>query len=198
MGADCRMYSDPEYRKLDNIEFINWPSYKGEKTVSQMALRVITENKISKNQNIGGSSFGGIVASEIAQQLPVNKLILIGSTTTSARVNNLLKSLSNFSNHAPVKLVQFLVGKAPMSYNNALLKMFEETDPNFIKNMSKAIFEWSGNINPGCELCVIHGMYDKVIKPPKEPVTLIKGGHLIAMTHPKEVSSFLKNTLIIQ
>ena len=191
MGADSRMYSHVEYEKLNSTIFLNWPSYKGEISLPQLAVRIIQENNIVENSNIGGSSLGGMVASEIAKQIKINKLILIGSSNIPDRVNYLLKSLSNFSKYAPIKLVQFLIGKTPALNGNELMKMFEEADHKFIRNMCKAIFEWRGNPVPDSKVYAIHGIHDKVIYPPKDNVTLINGGHLIAMTHPKEVTLFL-------
>ena len=191
MGADSRMYSHPSYQTLKNVKFINWPSYKNEQSITQLASRIIIEHNISKNQNIGGSSLGGIVACEITKQINVNSLFLIGSTQSPANINISLKKLSNFSKYAPIKLIQFLAGKTSVYTGNIVLEMFNEANHNFIKNMSKAIFEWSGNMLPNCKVYAIHGKHDTVIRPPKGDVTLINGGHLIAITHANEVAKFI-------
>jgi Trk K+ transport system NAD-binding subunit len=57
--------------------------------------------------------------------------------------------------------------------------------------MSKAIFEWEGNLQPNCKVYAIHGNKDIVIKPPKGDVTLLNGGHLIAISHAHEVAKFI-------
>jgi pimeloyl-ACP methyl ester carboxylesterase len=194
MGADSRMYSSPEYRRLKNIFFLNWPIYKGETTLSQMARRVIEENQITEGANIGGSSLGGMVACEIANQIKINSIILIGSSNTPERVNSILKSLSNFSEYAPVKLLQFLVGRTSLSKQSELLKMFEKAEHEFITKMSNAIFDWPGNLSQDVNIFAIHGKYDKVIYPPDNNVKIIGGGHLIAMSHPAEVASFIKES----
>jgi pimeloyl-ACP methyl ester carboxylesterase len=191
MGADSRMYSNQEYRKLNNTTFLNWPIYNNETSVSQMAKRVIDENNITENSNIGGSSFGGMVASEISKKIPINKLVLIGSTNTPNNVNSLLKTLSNFAKYAPVKFIQFLIGKTGEPNKNIIMEMFAKSDQKFIKNMCQAIFEWPGVNTTNLNIFSIHGAHDKVINPPENNATIIDGGHLIAVTHPKEVASFI-------
>lgn len=195
MGADSRMYSHHEYKKLNNVTFINWPSYKNETSVSQMAQRIIKENKITPNSNIGGTSFGGIVASEISKLIPTNKLLLISSTNTPNNVNSLLKTLSNFAKYAPVKFIQFIIGKNGEPNENIIMEMFAKSDREFIKNMCRAIFKWSGVDTTNLNVFAIHGAHDKVINAPENNVTIINGGHLIAVTHPKEIASFIQKTI---
>lgn len=196
MGADSRMYSHPAYKRLKNINFVNWPVYNNETTILEIATNVIRNSDIPSKSIVGGSSLGGIVAAEIAKQINVKSLVLIGSSRTPDSVNGILKKLSNFSNFAPVELIQFLAGKNTLFAENLVIEMFQETDPAFIKNMSKAIFEWEGNVKPNCNVYAIHGKNDTVINPPKENVTLVNGGHLIAITHANEVASFIAKCLL--
>ncbi len=64
--------------------------------------------------------------------------------------------------------------------------MFSSSDPDFIRNMSKAIFSWEG-LNSDVPVLRIHGKKDAVIPyPPTDVDHTIDGGHLIVMTHPLE------------
>lgn len=192
MGADSRMYSAPFYRKLPGVQFIDWFQYRNEQTISDAAKRIIGQHNITEKHIVGGSSLGGIVAAEIANQIKIEKLILIGSTLTPINVNPILKALSKLANIAPVDLIQTFAGKVGQTLENELIEMFSKAESSFIRAMCKAIFEWKGNSEPHCEVCHIHGVKDNVIYPPKNGIELIKdGGHLIAITHSSIVSKFI-------
>ncbi|MFC1885280.1 alpha/beta fold hydrolase [Thermodesulfobacteriota bacterium] len=196
MGADSDMYADSSYENLQDVYFSDWPSYGGEKSISDLAERIIDENNIQENQIVGGSSLGGIVAAEIAKIVKVEKLILIGSTLITKSINPVLKNLSRLADIAPIDLIQIFAGKVSLSIENRLLEMFSKSDSSFIRAMCKAVFEWEGNPESKCEMAHIHGAKDKVIFPPKHNAKIIEDGwHLIAMTHSREVSEFIRKNV---
>lgn len=193
MGADSRMYNAPSYRNLSGVLFADWFQYRNEQTISDAAKRIIEQHDITEKNIIGGSSLGGMVAAEIANQIKVEKLILIGSTLTPLNVNPVLKALSKLANIAPVNLTQTFAGKISRSLENELIEMFSKAESAFIRAMCRAIFEWEGNSEPNCKVCQIHGAKDKLIYPPKHSSKIIEdGGHLIAVTHSNIVSNFIK------
>jgi pimeloyl-ACP methyl ester carboxylesterase len=62
--------------------------------------------------------------------------------------------------------------------------------------MSKTmIFEWEG-LGAGDVPCFrLHGRRDLIIPPPAEVDLLIKGGHLISITHAEECVAFIRSNL---
>lgn len=167
-------------------------NYEGETSLESVAKKIISQHQIDKEIVIGGSSLGGMVAIEIAKILGIRKIVLIGSAINPQYINQLLQKLSSLSQITPVKLIQVLTGKINIISKNELLTMFEDSDSRFIKAMCKALFSWEGLGNFDCEICQIHGERDLVIMPPNNGVKIIPGaGHLIAMTHPVEVSNFI-------
>ncbi len=92
----------------------------------------------------------------------------------------------------PIEFVNALAGKI----NSELTEMLSESDPDFIRAMCKAIFEWKG-IHKEIEkkLFRIHGSRDLVISSPERMDLILPGGHLLAMTHAQEcikaISPFL-------
>ena len=196
MGADSTMYPKNKYDKLKDVLFAEWPNYKGETTIYQVAWRVINEYNIKNDIVIGGASLGGMVAVEIAKIIKIKKVLLISSTTHPDTINPALRKLSTLAEIAPIKLVQLLAGTINHRLNSAVLTMFEKADTDFIRAMSKAVFEWKGIEGYQCETFRIHGKKDKVILPPEDPVELIENGrHLITMTHAEIVAEFIqKNT----
>ena len=192
MGADSGMYANKAYEKLPGIHFVDWPPNNNEQSISEIANRVIKENNISDDFIVGGSSLGGIVASELSKLVKVKKLILIGSTLSPLNINPALKSISGLSEIAPVSLIQILAGKVSLTFEDSLIEMFSRADSEFIKTMCQAVFEWDGNLEPECEVCQIHGAKDKVISPPSSDATILEdAGHLIAVTHSERVAKFI-------
>ena len=195
MGADAAMYG-PAFQELPKVQYLNWPAYNNEKTIEDISLRIIHEYNITSSDIVGGSSLGGIVAAEIAKHINVKKIVLIGSTVTPDNISPILKKLSVLSEIAPINLIKTFVGKASTISKNHLLKVFGNVDSAFIKAMCKAVFEWSGNPVPHCDYSHIHGAKDFVISPPQTGATIIPdAGHLIAITHEKEVANFLKDSI---
>ncbi len=194
MGADATMYPIEYFGSINDILFIEWPEYNGEKTLMAVAERVIELHKINSEMVVGGSSLGGMVAIQIAKILGIKKVILIGSATSPQFINPILKKSSGLSEITPVKLIQILAGKVNATGNHELLSMFKRADSRFIKAMCKALFLWEGLGDFQCEVCQIHGQLDKVIFPPKDNVEIISGGgHLISMTHSDLVAEFIYN-----
>jgi hypothetical protein len=197
MGADSSMYG-PAFKKLKDIQYLDWPTYNNEKSIKDISIRIINEYNIDSSDIVGGSSLGGMVSAEIAKNVDVKKIILIGSTLTAENISPILKKLSVLSEIAPINLIKAFVGKAGVISKNHLLKVFGNVDSAFIKAMCKAVFEWDGNPTPQCDYSHIHGAKDLVIYPPKTGATIIDdGGHLIPIFHEEEVAEFIRvNTYI--
>lgn len=192
IGADATMYG-PAFRKLADVQYLDWPTYNNEKSIKDISIRIINEYTIDSSDIVGGSSLGGIVSAEIAKNVEVKKAILIGSTLTAENISPILKKLSVLSEIAPIQLIQTFAGKASLINKNNLLKMFSTVDSAFIKAMCKAVFEWDGNPELQCDYSHIHGAKDFIIYPPKTGATIIDdGGHLIALSHEEEVAEFIR------
>jgi len=137
MGANSNMYSGP-WRELFNMKFLDWPKYRGEKTLSKIAESVINEYNISRYDTVAGSSLGGMVALEIADILKIESVILFGSAVTKDEINPFLRLLSPLSDITPIKFIQAIAGKYPKE----VLSMFSTTDTDFIRSMCKAAAVW--------------------------------------------------------
>lgn len=188
MGANSNMYTGP-WLEIPNIVFLNWPKYNGEKSLSEVADRVISENNISQSDSVAGSSLGGMVALEIAEKLELNQVYLFGSAVAKTEVNQLLRSLSPLTDITPIKLLQVIAGK----YHNEVMNMFSTSEADFIKAMCHAVAEWKGFNGDMSIIKRIHGKKDKVIACPDNCTTIKDGGHLIAIAHPRDCIKILSD-----
>lgn len=187
MGANSSMY-DALRSELDfEINFINWPKYKDEKTYSETAKRVIEENNVEDNDIVGGSSLGGMIAVEIARKKRLKAIVLIGSAMRPAEIQGILSLLAPLTAITPISFIQILIGK----HGNTITKMFAEADSEFIRAMCRHLPKWSGVINTSSQLFRIHGQKDNIIPCPKDGCEIVaNAGHLLAFTHAKECGEY--------
>jgi pimeloyl-ACP methyl ester carboxylesterase len=178
MGADARMYPSP-WGTLPDALFLDWPPYQGERTLAEIAARVITAQGIAGGEVVMGSSLGGMVAAEIANQVRLSGLVLIGSAVHPGEVSRLLTVLHPLADLTPLAFLQALSGKLP----GLLPDMFRQVDAEFIRAACHAICTWPGLAPDRCPLLRLHGRYDPVIPLPAGVDHVLPGGHLIALTH---------------
>jgi len=192
MGANSNMYSGP-WLEVQNMKFLDWPKYGGERTLSEIAERVISEYSITRSDSVAGSSLGGMVALEIADKLKIESVFLFGSAVSKTEINPLLRLISPLAEVTPIKFIQIIVGK----YANDVLNMFSTSDTDFIRSMCKAVADWRGFAGDHNIIKRIHGKNDTVISCHGNCNIIGNGGHLIAITHAHECIEFLKKSLTI-
>jgi len=180
MGATSEMYAK-EWQGIPDTIFHNWPSWEGETSIEELAKKIIKEHQITEDDEVIGSSLGGIVACEIANQIPLKKLILIGGAKNRKEISSLLSALHPVIDVLPINMVRIFAESLPYE----LSTMFAKSEAEFIRNMTKAIFTWEG-LKSDVPILRIHGNKDLVIPIPSDVLDPIEGGHLIAMTNPKE------------
>jgi hypothetical protein len=186
MGATSSMFGELWRKEFDG-QFHDWPEWRGETSITDIAKRIIEEHKIESGDTVIGTSLGGIVACEIANLIDLERVVLIGSAKSKEEINRILSTLHPLIDLAPIPFIQMSSGKLP----NDLAEMFSHSDPAFIRNMSKAIFAWEG-FDSEVPVLRIHGTKDLVIPNTKETNHEIDGGQLIAMTHRLECIEAIK------
>jgi len=181
MGATSAMYGGP-WRSLGGSKAVDWPEYRGEKTVGEVADRLVDEHGICASDMVVGSSLGGLVALEIHRRLGLRRVVLIGSAVAAEEINPLLMALAPLAKVTPLRMIQHLAGKGP----GRASVMFADVDAEFVRAMCLAVSKWPGYDGPMKAVWRIHGRRDPVIKCPTDAHIIAGGGHLIAMTHPEE------------
>ncbi len=192
MGATSEMYPPP-WNELENAVFVDWPAYRGESSMEEVATRVIEAEGISAGDVVIGSSLGGMVALEIAQQLDLLHVVLLGSAVSAAEVNVFLRLAAPLAPLTPLGLSQVLGGVS----SGHIGKMFQKADPAFVVAMSLAVAKWQGVTLRRDRLTRIHGTKDRTIPSPKDVDVMIQGaGHLLAYTHPRECMIEVQEALL--
>lgn len=190
MGANSDMYSGP-WREIEACCYIDWPPYKQEKSITDVAKRLIESHNISPKDIVIGSSMGGMVALEMANIMGLQLVILVGSATHPSEISPLAKLLMPCSCKPVVKVSQLIASIS----KDAISQAYCKSDSDFIVEMSKAILNWHGYMGGSTQVVRIHGKKDKFITCPHDIEIIEKGGHLIAVTHAKECVKFIKSRI---
>ncbi len=188
MGADASLYS-LGWESLP-AQFPEWPRWQGETSLEALAISLLDSGLILPELPIGGCSFGGMVAQEIAALCAHKSIYLIGSAAHRGEINRFLQFLLPLASLAPLPLAARLAAISP----GATPQMFSRVDPAFIKAMTLALRHW---LPPKRHLVFerLHGSADLIIPPPRG-VELIPGaGHLLALSHGPRCAAWLKAKL---
>ena len=181
MGADASMYSGP-WQRLPNVKFVDWPPFVGESTLSELGQRMIDVYGVSADDEIGGTSLGGMVALEMAKQLGQRRVLLLSSALSPREVNPLLRLLSPLTPIAPLGLAKSILGRS----RRASAAMLQRADTRFLRAMCRAVIRWDGYAGPTDGLVRIHGNRDWMIRCPASAHHIDNAGHLAVLTHPEE------------
>jgi pimeloyl-ACP methyl ester carboxylesterase len=171
------------------------------------AARLAHEHRVQAEDVIGGASFGGMLASEIASKIKVRGLVLLGTCHRPR--------LLPYSYRVAEKL-QFAIPDAALGLRSWLglikwrfapltpeaettLRAMSETFPvSYIRRFGRMIMRWKGVEDPPGPKLVVHGDRDRILPIScATPDVVFKGaGHIFTLTHPEEtnaaVSTFLK------
>ena len=191
MGASADMYGEP-WRALSGARYIDWPEYRGETSVAQVAERVIREHEVTNKDIPVGSSLGGMVALQMAAALGCSTACLIGSAVRREEINPLLTAVAPLAELTPMKWAQLMAGKS----GGTLASDFAQADPQFIKAMCRAVAEWPAVSCGRVRVVRLHGTHDWVIRCPEDTHRIQNGGHLIACTHAEECVSLVRRHVL--
>ena len=190
MGADHRMFPPP-WDSLPDWRAHDWPAYAGERTLADLATRLIATCCIRPGDVLIGASLGGMVACEISKQIPLRAVFLVGSALHRREVSRLLQSLAPLIDYVPINALRLSAGSIPAD----LARMFEQADADFLRAMCKAILDWPGGSGADVPFFRLHGRHDLVIPEPEAVDYLLDGGHLISMTHAPLCVAFVQEKL---
>jgi len=150
---------------------------------------------------VGGASFGGIVALEMASQLRAEACVLISSVRSPAEFPWWYRLLRPASRLNPATLGSVAGRVAELSASSlprgAARRLRRLSEPNaaFLRWASWAVLGWQPS--PGVRnvrVLQIHGDADRTfpVRFTRPDVVVAGGGHLLTLTHPKIVNQFLQ------
>ncbi len=206
LGADHRLFS-AQLAAFPMLAVPAWPAPAPDDDLPRYAVRVASALS-GKPALLGGASFGGFVAWELAHLLRPTTLLLLGSASSLDALRAPLRATlplagtaATWGLHALQRLAPVaaaLFGAQSNEQRELFCEMLRAASPRFMAWATAALRHWRPRELPSStRLLRIHGSRDHIIAPPPHVACeLVEGaGRLITMSHPSEVNRFLARAL---
>jgi len=206
MGADERLFGPQREYGLD-FEAPRLPIPHPDDHMAGYAARVRERIDLTGPCVVGGISFGGMLACELARICQVNCVLLIASCSDVSKIPKYYRFAELISRAIP----DFLVRRRCIASSRMLAKLESLSDDQyrlirdmsrnvpipFLRRAGKMLLNW---INPSpipCPVYHIHGAKDRIIpiRNLRPDEIIPDGGHLINLTHTQVVSRFIEQHL---
>lgn len=211
LGADHRLF-DPQRREFPNLICPAWIEPGSGDSLATYSARMANQIRAvlppkDRTLILGGVSFGGMLAAQMAPLLKPDAIVLIGSALHPSEISLKLRTMAGAGRWMPVppSATTRIMGRAfirtlgPMQreHRHFLETMIDATPFSFLRWAGDAIFGWEGRAKFECRLVRLHGDRDRIIPLPKHGlVHVIRGaGHVPNVSHADEVNEHLHATL---
>jgi len=204
LGADGRQW-EPQRRALADVFVPPWIPPDRKETLPSYAARLAATIPREKPIVLGGSSFGGMLACEMACLLRPKALVLIGSCRSADAIRQEVRWLRPILSHLPAwgiaavkpltPLVLYTFGGLTPEQRRLCAAMLRDSDPHRLRWAMGAILHWRPSALDGVPVFQIHGRRDRMIRAERvaADVVLPDGGHLINMSHAEQVNDFIRH-----
>jgi len=205
--AASREVFEPQRRQFPNLIVPEWPMPARGETLSQYAERFAASLVPIGTCVLGGLSFGGMLAQEMARFLNPQGLILIATVRGPDELPLYAKagrSLRWLIPWLPVGLLQQMMWvmecpgvRSLFPFRRILARQFREADRELFRWSLNQIVRWPAPPVVTCPTWNIHGDRDLVLPASRtRPERLVSGGgHVLALTHPQAVNDFIAECL---
>lgn len=179
--------------------------------LASYARRYIAQGLIHPGDIVGGSSFGGMLAQEISQLIPLRGLLLITTCRSSAGISPGLRFLSPLARLVPVtnhpapliaKVLGIKLGATKPSHWRVIEGWVRNGQPRYLRWAAAVAGSWRGVGPLTPPVFQIHGSHDRLMPVSRCSAdargadTIILGaGHLLPITHPGEFTAWLERSL---
>jgi pimeloyl-ACP methyl ester carboxylesterase len=206
LGADEVLF-DPQRRAYPDLQVPPWVTPEPGETLPAYATRMAQQQQGGPDLVLGGISFGGMVALEMAKLLHPRAVILIASCRSGAAVQPHMRALGRLWCRTPAPLMRPPPLAAPAlawafgattPEGRAMMRHFLETrSPAFVKWGLAALLQWRPDGGPACPVFHVHGGADRLIPASRVAANhVVPGaGHLVNVTHAAEVNAFVGRAL---
>lgn len=202
IGGDERLFAAQS--AVRDIRPILWiPPAHPLEPLTEYAARLARQIDPAEAFDLGGASFGGMIALELARHLSPRQVFLFGSCRSPAGVAPLLRAVRSLAAISPDRLmhppriVRALLarwfGATTPVHIDLFASMLAATPPSFVRWAVNALFSWPGVAELPMPVHHVHGDRDRLIPVHRvKPDRVITGaGHLLNLTHPDAVNDFI-------
>lgn len=199
MGADARMFESLQ-GSLPQLVTPNWIEPLWTESLNEYAFRLAKGIDPGVPCFVGGASFGGVVALEVAAALPsVRACFLIGSIRSPQSLPfrvKMLRPLTPCIGLLPAFawLIPPIVGALFGPRAKRIARQFADADRRFLRWASKAILTWKPSpAVAAVRVMQIHGARDPIfpVHLTQPDLVIADAGHVVSVTHPELTTQFL-------
>ena len=206
VGGDTRQFA-PQRAEFPDLVVPPWIAPTRHETLDSYAVRFAQQLALHGPVVLGGSSFGGMVAYEMARHIHPKAVVLIGSCRSRRAILPSLHVVRPIARWIPSRIFDlgkpispFIVGRLsrlPSDERRLCAGMLKDDDSRFMHWACNAILRWHPQSSPQTRVLHIHGRRDHIIPAKRVDADEIvpDGGHLINLTHPRLVNAFLRRVL---
>ncbi len=207
LGADARLFR-AQKRRFPSLRVMRWLRPRQYESLPAYGRRMAERLREEPEPFvIGGASFGGMVALEMARHCSARAVVLIGSALSGREIPSIYRVTEILARPVPPYVVrpllkaqvlmQPIMGIHSAPSRRLFAEMVADADLEFIRWGARAILNWEPESLPDVAIHRIHGDRDLLI--PRKDFSgthkVAGGGHLIAMTHAKQVNDFLARVI---
>lgn len=203
LGADAQLFD--AVRHLTPV-IPPWLPVDGGDLASY-ARRYLDAGWVRSGDRLGGSSFGGMLAQEIAHLIPLRCLLLITTCRSREGVSPGLRFLSPLSRVVPVvhepatviaRLLNLKLGGRTPAHRRVIESWIRDGDPQYLRWAARTAGAWRGvTLPPDLPVFQINGSHDRLMPANRSGAdTIVPGaGHLLPITHPAAFRTWLERSL---
>ena len=186
--------------KIPNYELkiLDWPTTLPGYTLRDYSSKFIEQIDCSYPVNLIGVSFGGMLCSELSNQIKTNKVVLISSCKDISEFPTLLKFLRIIPVHKLVSdnFFKFLakLKLKTSSQNKIIYEMLFEMKEHYLSHCINYIINWDRKISES-NFIRIHGTADRLLlqKYIVECEKVEGGSHTMILDRSNEINKILNN-----
>ncbi len=203
MAADERLFG-PQVAAFPELRVQPWIDPRPGESIRGYAIRLATRVNPGRPCVVGGASFGGVVAQEMARHLPALACALIGSVRSPAGLPWRWRVLWPLARLGPDALAVFAtlaarLGRAFLKGGTVRrLRQLASPDRAFVRWAMCALAQWRPSpAPPRVPVFHIHGAEDRVLPVGRGRPDIIvpAGGHALSLFSPGAVNAFLADVV---
>jgi len=202
LGADERVF---QFLDLPGVEkvFVRWLPPEPHEPLAAYCARLLPQLDRSREINLVGISFGGIVAQEIARLVPCRRVVLLSSIKGPWEMDWKLRLVARAGFYRPVPAAwlqwsnlltaNYYFGVETRAEAALLRQIILDTDPEFSRWAIAEIMTWAGP-PAGLSVAHLHGGRDRIFPagPVRGAVLVPDGGHFMVVSRAAAVSAFIQ------
>lgn len=184
-----------------------WPTIVAAENIAQFAARAAEQIVASDDLYVGGVSFGGMVALEVARIVRPRGVFLIAAAKSGSALSPIVRLVALAASKLPMAAVELglkwspllvrMVGRPDRVQREYLLDLAEASIASLTHWGGRVMLDWTAPPLP-CPVWQVHGSDDRMIpvKNVSPDLVIPGGGHVINVTHAAAVNQFIRERIV--